>query len=104
MPYTNEICNVLTSSGYKIFKHLYRPCIDEYLLDEKVWKHIKKDKICKKKDVISKLIIDLIALSGIILNIGRATLEYGYFFTKPIYTISLYYYCHLLYLIFFYIN
>tara|TARA_A100001015_G_C14859568_1_gene659773 strand:- start:396 stop:899 length:504 start_codon:yes stop_codon:yes gene_type:complete len=79
LPFTNEICNVFTSSGYKIFRNLYRPCIDEYILDEKVKKYIKNKKICKNKDIVSKLIIDFIALAGIILNIGRATLEYGYF-------------------------
>jgi hypothetical protein len=78
LPFTNEFANVLTSSGYKSFEHLYRPCIDRFLIDEQELKYIKEHKICKNKNVIYKLLIDFIALIGIILNISRSTLENGY--------------------------
>lgn len=79
LPFTNEIANVLTSTGYKYFENLYKPCIDDYLIDDKILKHINNKKICKSKDYFNKIIIDLIALLGIILNICRNTLENGYY-------------------------
>ncbi len=78
LPFSNEVANVLTSSGLPLFKNLYKQCIDGYLIDSKFIKYIPKDKICQDRHVISKLIIDLIALTGIILNIGKNSIRYNY--------------------------
>jgi len=78
LPFINELADVLTSSGYKPFKHLYKPCIDPYLVNYKELQYIRKNKICKNKNLIYRFIIDFIALIGIILNISRNTLQNGY--------------------------
>ena len=36
------------------------------------------NKICTKKDYIHKILVDLLAYLGIILNIGKNTITYGY--------------------------
>ena len=59
MPFSNEFANVLTSSGLAIFSGLY------------------KDVPKTKKQKLSKMLIDLIALSGIILNAAHVAAKYG---------------------------
>ena len=76
LPFTNEISNVLTSSGLPFFKNLYKQCIDPFIIDEELLKFINVDKICKQKHIISKLVIDLIALIGIIIYIGKNSIKY----------------------------
>jgi len=78
LPFANEMANVLTSSGLPLFKNLYKQCIDGFLVDSSFIKYIPKDKICQDRHVFRKIIIDLIALTGIILNIGKNSIRYDY--------------------------
>ena len=59
VPFSNEVANVLTSSGLAIFSGLY------------------KDVPKTKKQKLSKVLIDLIALIGIILNAVHTTEKHG---------------------------
>ena len=59
MPFSNEVANVLTSSGLAIFSGLYR------------------DVPKTKNQQLSKVLIDLVALIGIILNAVYVTHKYG---------------------------
>lgn len=78
LPFSNEIANVLTSSKLKVFKNLYKNCIDPLLIDSYQLKYIDNKKLCKIKNTLSKMLIDIIALFGIILNIAKNSIEYGY--------------------------
>ena len=83
LPFSNEIANVFTSSKLPLFSNLYKECIDPYLLSNNVLNKISTNKtsfnrICKRKNIYSKLLIDIIALFGIILNIGKNSILYGY--------------------------
>lgn len=80
LPFSNETAIVLTESGYPQFKNLYKICFDKSLLGNKSSKlqNQLKDKTCTKKDYIHKILIDLLAYLGIILNIGKNTINYGY--------------------------
>ena len=80
LPFTNETAIVLTESGYTQFKDLYKVCFDKSLLGKKSYKlqNMLKDKICTNKDYVYKILIDLLAYLGIILNIGKNTINYGY--------------------------
>ena len=78
LPFANETAIVLTKSGLPIFRDLYSSCFDETILgDIKISRTLFK-KVCRKKDYRNKIIIDLIAYLGIILFIGKNTLQYGY--------------------------
>ena len=59
MPFSNELANVLTSSGFAIFSGLYK----------------EAPKTNKQK--LSKMLFDLVALIGIILNAVQVTEKYG---------------------------
>lgn len=59
MPFSNEFGNILTLSGLKIFNGLY------------------KDEPKTKKEKLSKVLIDLIALTGIILNVAHVAAKHG---------------------------
>jgi len=59
LPFSNEVGNVLTLSGLKIFSGLY------------------KDVPKTKKQKLSKTMIDLISLAGIILNAAHVAAEHG---------------------------
>jgi len=59
MPFSNEVANVLTSSGLAIFSGIY------------------KDVPKTRGQKLSKTMIDLIALSGIILNAAHTAAKYG---------------------------
>lgn len=78
LPFINEIANTLTSSNIPIFKGLYKHCIDKYLLPSNIIKTISKEKICSNRDIISKLLIDILGLLGIIINIAKNAIQYGY--------------------------
>lgn len=80
LPFSNEIAIVFTESGYPQFKNLYKSCFDSSLLGkhESQLKRMLKDKLCTKKDYIHKILIDLLAYLGIMLLIGKNTLQYGY--------------------------
>lgn len=80
LPFSNETAIVLTESGYSQFKDFYKVCFDKSLLGKNSSKlqNKLKDKICTKKDYIHKILIDLLAYLGIMLNIGKNTITYGY--------------------------
>jgi hypothetical protein len=78
LPFINEIANILTSSGLSIFKNLYKQCIDPYLLDSVLIDMISNKKLCRGRDVFSKIMFDLLSLLGIILMIGKNSIKYGY--------------------------
>ena len=59
LPFSNEVANVLTSSGFAIFSGLY------------------KDAPKTNKQKLSKITFDLIALVGIILNAVQVTAKHG---------------------------
>lgn len=59
LPFANEIAGVLTASGLSMFANLYVPVASTSV------------------QMLSKLLIDFVALSGIMLNTVRATLEGG---------------------------
>jgi len=78
LPFTNEIANVLTASKIPLFENLYKQCIDPYILDNKLLKKISENKICKGKNILYRLLIDLIALSGILLLVAKNAINYNY--------------------------
>jgi hypothetical protein len=78
LPFINEIANVLTYSNIKLFENLYRHCIDKYLIPHNIVKTISKKKLCNDWDTISKLLIDVLALLGIIINIAKNAIQFGY--------------------------
>ena len=78
LPFSNEIAIILTESRIPMFRDLYSSCFNETILgDIKVPKELER-KICKKNDYRNKIIIDLIAYCGIILLIGKNTLQSGF--------------------------
>ena len=78
LPFANQIANILTSSSIKIFENLYRHCIDKYLVPQNILKTIAKKKICDQRDIISKIFIDIIAFTGIIIYISKNAIQFGY--------------------------
>ena len=80
LPFSNEMAIVFTESGYPQFKNLYKSCFDSSLLGkhEAKLKRMLKDKLCTKRDYTQKIMIDLLAYLGIMLLIGKNTLQYGY--------------------------
>ena len=78
LPFANETAIVLTHSKLPIFSELYRLCIDDALL--KGFKVVKglNEKVCTKQDHINKILIDLLAYFGIMLFIGKNTIQFGY--------------------------
>lgn len=80
LPFSNEIANILTASNIPFFKDLYKQCIEPYLLDSYLLKTYPaiQDKVCSNHHIWSKAIIDLLALFGIVLYIGKNSIQYGY--------------------------
>jgi len=78
LPYSNEIANILTSSGIETFKDLYKQCIDKYLVPQNILKSISPSKICNQHDIISKIIFDIISFVGIIIYISKNAIQFGY--------------------------
>ena len=79
LPFINETAIVLTKSKLPLFHNFYKSCIpDEVInfLPESCKKN--KDIVCSSYDTFRRLFIDAIAYLGIILNIGRSTIKYGY--------------------------
>jgi hypothetical protein len=79
LPFINETAIVLTKSKLPIFHNLYKSCIPDEIIEvlpELCKKN--KDVMCSPYDTFRRLFIDAIAYLGIILNIGRSTLKYGY--------------------------
>jgi len=77
LPFINEISIVLTHSKLPVFSKLYRTCIPHDIVSDIRYKSVL-DKVCSRKDFRNKIIIDLVAYLGIILFIGKNTIEYGY--------------------------
>ena len=78
LPFINEISNILTASNLKPFRGLYKRCVDRYLLPSNVIKIISKNKICTPQELRSKIIIDILGLLGIIINIAKNAIQFGY--------------------------
>jgi len=77
LPFINEIAITLTHSKLPLFSKLYRGCIPHDIVSDIRYKTIL-DKVCSKRDFRNKIFIDLLAYLGIMLFIGKNTLEYGY--------------------------
>ena len=79
LPFINETSIVLTKSGLPLFKHFYKTCIPDELI-EMLPSSCKKNMnvVCSSSETFRRLFIDAIAYLGIILNIGRSTIKYGY--------------------------
>jgi len=79
LPFINEIAIVLRKSGLPMFHNLYKTCVHSeilLLLSESCKKNKKIH--CTTKDTIQGLLIDALAYLGILLNISRNTIKYGY--------------------------
>ena len=77
LPFINEMAIVLTHSKLSLFSNLYRTCIPHDLLYD-IRNESILAKVCSRRDFRNKIIIDLLAYLGIILFIGKNTIEYGY--------------------------
>jgi hypothetical protein len=79
LPFVNEIAITLTKSGLPMFHNLYRVCVhnDIFTVMTETCKQNKKIQ-CTNIETFRGLFIDALAYLGIILNIGRNTLKYGY--------------------------
>lgn len=79
LPFINEIAIVLRKSGLTMFQNLYKSCIhgEILLLLSDSCKENKKIH-CTLKDRLEGLFIDSLAYLGILLNISRNTIKYGY--------------------------
>jgi len=60
LPFANDIGNVATISGEGVFKRLYKPCPDDW------------------DELGTKTLIDILALCGIVWNVGYVSQKYGY--------------------------
>lgn len=79
LPFINETAIVLRKSGLHMFQNLYKTCIHNEILLLLSESCKKNNKIhCTTKDKIQGLFIDSLAYLGILLNIGRNTIKYGY--------------------------
>jgi len=79
LPFISGIAIILTKSGYSVFHNLYKICIHNdvfTLLSETCKKN--KDIHCSHSQTLRVILIDALTYLGIILNIGRNTIKYGY--------------------------
>jgi hypothetical protein len=68
----------LTESGMPLYKSLYRNCINFFAIqDEDIRKKVD-EQICTSKDQYHKMLFDTIAYLGIVLNICKNAIQYGY--------------------------
>ena len=79
LPFVNEIAIILSKSGILMFHNLYRSCIhnDNFTIMSEACKNNKKIH-CSTGETFRSLFIDILSYLGIILNISRTTLQYGY--------------------------
>ena len=77
LPFINETAIVLTHSKLPLFSKLYRTCIPHDIVYD-IRNESILAKVCSKSDFRNRILIDLLAYLGIILFIGKNTLEYGY--------------------------
>ena len=77
LPFSNEIAITLTHSGIPLFKKLYRSCIEGFLIDD-VFRKKVENQVCNIHDNYHKIFFDMIAYFGIMLNICKNAIQYGY--------------------------
>ena len=77
LPFINEISIVLTHSKLPLFSKLYRTCIPHDIVSD-IRNESILAKVCSRKDFRNRIFIDLLAYLGIILFIGKNTIQYGY--------------------------
>ena len=77
LPFSNEIAITLTHSGIPLFKKLYRSCIEGFLLDDVLRKKVE-NQLCTIHDSYHKIFFDTIAYFGIMLNICKNAIQFGY--------------------------
>jgi hypothetical protein len=78
LPFSNEIAITLSHSGIPVFKKLYRSCIENFLIDDATMRKKIKNQICTVHDSYHKILFDMIAYFGIMLNICKNAIQYGY--------------------------
>jgi hypothetical protein len=78
LPFSNEIAITLTHSGIPIFKKLYRSCIEGFLIQDDATRKKIENQLCNLHDGYHKIFFDTIAYFGIMLNICKNAIQYGY--------------------------
>ena len=78
LPFANEVAITLSHSGIPLFRKLYRSCIEGFLIDDEATKHKMEKKICTLHDNYHKIFFDVLAYFGIMLNICKNAIQYGY--------------------------
>lgn len=77
LPFINETAILLTNSKLPMFSKLYRTCIPHDIVYD-IRNEAILAKVCSRRDFRNKIIIDLLAYLGIMLFIGKNTIQYGY--------------------------
>ena len=77
LPFINETAILLTNSKLPLFANLYRTCIPYEAVSD-IRNSSILNKVCTRRDFRNKIIIDLLAYLGIMLFIGKNTIQYGY--------------------------
>jgi len=78
LPYSNNIAITLTESGMPLYKSLYRNCINFFAIKDEAIRKKVDGQICTSKDHYHKIFFDTIAYFGIMLNICKNAIQYGY--------------------------
>lgn len=78
LPFSNEIAITLTHSGIPLFKSLYRSCIEGFLINDSKLRKKVENQLCNMHDSYHKIFFDTIAYFGIMLNICKNAIQYGY--------------------------
>ena len=78
LPYSNNVAITLTESGMPLYKSLYRNCIDFFAIKDEAIRKKVEGQICTTKDHYHKILFDSIAYFGIMLNICKNAIQYGY--------------------------
>ena len=78
LPYSNDIAITLTASGMPLYKSLYRNCIEFFAIKDEAIRKKVDGHICTSKDYYHKIFFDSVAYFGIMLNICKNAIQYGY--------------------------
>jgi len=78
LPFSNEIAITLTHSGIPLFKKLYRACIEGFLINDDALRKKIEHQLCTIHDSYHKILFDTIAYFGIMLNICKNAIQFGY--------------------------
>lgn len=78
LPFSNEIAITLTHSGIPLFKNLYRSCIETFSISDSAIRKKIENQLCNLHDSYHKIFFDTIAYFGIMLNICKNAIQYGY--------------------------